>query len=80
MNGYGRGFFGLPPVVKNIIIINVIMLAGTFLAQKLAGLDLIEKLALYFPKSELFRPYQIACRFLASFVQHVCSLYFRSGP
>lgn len=59
MNGYGRGFFGLPPVVKNIIIINVIMLAGTFLAQKLAGLDLIEKLALYFPKSELFRPCQI---------------------
>jgi len=59
MNGYGRGFFGLPPVVKNIIIINVIMLAGTFLAQKLAGLDLIEKLALYFPKSELFRPYQV---------------------
>lgn len=59
MNGYGRGFFGLPPVVKNIIIVNVIMLAGTFLAQQFAGLDLIEKLALYFPKSELFRPYQI---------------------
>ncbi len=26
MNGYGRGFFGLPPVVKNIIMINVLML------------------------------------------------------
>jgi membrane associated rhomboid family serine protease len=59
MNGYGRGFFGLPPVVKNIIIVNVIMLAGTYLAQSFAGVDLIGKLALYFPKSELFRPYQI---------------------
>ena len=25
MNGYGRGILGLPPVVKNIILINVLM-------------------------------------------------------
>ena len=30
MNGNGRGFFGLPPVVKNIILINVIMLLADF--------------------------------------------------
>ena len=34
MNGYGRGFFGLPPVVKNIILINVLMLLADLCSQK----------------------------------------------
>jgi membrane associated rhomboid family serine protease len=59
MNGYGRGFFGLPPVVKNIIFINVIMLLADFAAKNVFGIDLTMILGLYFPKSENFMPVQI---------------------
>jgi membrane associated rhomboid family serine protease len=59
MNGFGKGFFGLPPVVKNIIMINVLMLLANYMAQKVFGTDLNNMLGLYFPKSEEFRPFQI---------------------
>ncbi len=59
MNGYGRGIFGLPPVVKNLIIINVIMLLAYYGAGAKFDIDLNRVLGLYFPKSELFKPIQI---------------------
>ena len=59
MNGFGKGFFGLPPVVKNIIMINVIMLLSYWAAQSVFGIDLNSLLGLYFPKSEQFMPLQI---------------------
>lgn len=59
MNGYGRGFSGLPPVVKNLIIINILLLVITWTAQSVLGYDLTSILGLYFPKSEMFRPFQI---------------------
>ena len=59
MNGYGRGFFGLPPVVKNIIMINVLMLLAAYATQNIFGIDLNSKLGLYFPASEQFMPLQI---------------------
>ena len=40
MNGFGRGFFGLPPVVKNIIMINVLMLLADYAAKSVFGIDL----------------------------------------
>ena len=59
MNGYGRGIFGLPPVVKNIIMINILMLLAYYTASKVFGIDLNALLGLYFPKSEEFKPAQI---------------------
>ncbi|MGE5419165.1 MAG: rhomboid family intramembrane serine protease [Chloroflexota bacterium] len=59
MNGYGRGFFGLPPVVKNIIMLNVIMLLAYYAGASVFGVDLNSILGLYFPKSERFMPVQI---------------------
>ncbi len=59
MNGYGRGFFDLPPVVKNIIMLNVLMLLATFAAKQVLGIDLNSVLGIYFPKSEQFMPIQI---------------------
>ena len=59
MNGYGRGFLGLPPVVKNIILINVIMLFADFTVSRVLGIDLTTMLGLYFPKSEQFMPLQL---------------------
>jgi membrane associated rhomboid family serine protease len=59
MNGYGRGFLALPPVVKNIILLNVLLLIATWTAQSVFGVDLTTILGLYFPKSEHFKPLQI---------------------
>ena len=59
MNGYGRGLLGLPPVVKNIILINVLMLLADFAAKSILGKDLTMLLGLYFPKSDNFMPLQI---------------------
>ncbi|MDR2887225.1 MAG: rhomboid family intramembrane serine protease [Bacteroidales bacterium] len=59
MNGYGRGFFGLPPVVKNIILINVVMLLSDFTVGRAFGVNLSAVLGLYFPRSEHFMPLQI---------------------
>lgn len=59
MNGFGRGLFGLPPVVKNLIFINVIMLLAYYAARSFYGIDLNAILGLYFPKSEHFEPVQV---------------------
>jgi membrane associated rhomboid family serine protease len=59
MNRYTSGFFGLPPVVKNLIMLNVLMLLATWVIDSTAGLDLSTKLGLYFPASEQFMPLQI---------------------
>ncbi|MEI6049452.1 MAG: rhomboid family intramembrane serine protease [Bacteroidota bacterium] len=59
MNGFGRGFFGLPPVVKNIILLNVLMLLADYAAKSVFGTDLTMVLGLYFPKSDQFMPVQI---------------------
>ena len=48
-------FNRIPPVVKNIIIINII----TFIATLIIGDFMYEKLALFYFKSPLFRPYQL---------------------
>jgi len=59
MNGYGRGFFTLPPVVKNIIMINVLLLLGYYAVKSVFSIDLNGILGLYFAKSESFKPVQI---------------------
>jgi membrane associated rhomboid family serine protease len=59
MNGYSRGFSGMPPVVKNIIFINILMLLAYYAAGSVFQVDLNRLLGIYFIKSELFRPFQI---------------------
>ena len=60
MRNYGSGGFGsIPPVVKNLLIINVLMLFATFVVGSTFNVSLIQMLGLYFPASESFEPYQI---------------------
>ncbi|MGM0667627.1 MAG: rhomboid family intramembrane serine protease [Bacteroidota bacterium] len=59
MNTFGRGFSGMPPVVKNLILINVIMLLAMYTAAGVFNINLNSTLGLYFPKSDHFRPYQV---------------------
>jgi membrane associated rhomboid family serine protease len=49
--------FSMPPVVKNLIMINIVMLVATWALQSF-GIDLTEKLGLYYIGSPHFRPYQ----------------------
>jgi membrane associated rhomboid family serine protease len=59
MNRFGGGYLSMPPVVKNIIFINVLMLLAYYAAKSAFGIDLNGLLGLYFPKSEQFMPVQI---------------------
>jgi len=59
MNGFGRGFLGLPPVVKNLILLNVLLWLVDLVAQNVFGIHLTMLLGLYFPRSEEFMPLQI---------------------
>lgn len=59
MNGTGRGFFALPPVVKNIIMLNILMLLAYYAVKSVFATDLNGVLGLYFPKSDSFKPVQI---------------------
>ncbi|MBL6963292.1 MAG: rhomboid family intramembrane serine protease [Bacteroidetes bacterium] len=59
MTQYTPGRFQiLPPIVKNLLIINVIFFVATFLAQRF-NLDLNDKLGLHYFGSQKFQPFQI---------------------
>ena len=53
------GFNILPPVIKNLLIINGLFLLGSYALMNSAGIDLWTRLGLFFPLSEGFQPYQI---------------------
>lgn len=84
MNGYSRGFLGLPPVVKNIIMLNVLMFLAYFAASNVFRIDLNSLLGLYFPKSEQFKPVQIVTHMFmhANFMHIFFNMYalFIFGP
>jgi len=58
MNGFNSGMGSTPPVLKNIIIINVLLFLATLVLEKY-GVNLNQYLALYYPGSEYFRPHQL---------------------
>ena len=47
---------GMPPVIKNLLIINVLLFLAT---QAFTSIDLTQMLGLYYPTSEYFKPYQV---------------------
>ena len=57
MNQYQTSPFSMPPVVKNLILINVVMWVAKY-ALLNVGIDLTELLGLHYIGSPLFRPYQ----------------------
>lgn len=54
-----ESFNNIPPVVKNLIIINVLLLLATFTINTVFNGRLEHTLGLFFFKSEHFKPYQI---------------------
>jgi len=60
MNGTGpRIFANIPPVLKNLLIINILMFIAVMVIEGTMQVDLNRILGLYYFKSEFFRPYQI---------------------
>lgn len=61
MNGYYRpgGFQLLPPVVKNLLIINGLFFLARIVFLERFKTDLADILGLFYPQSQQFRPYQI---------------------
>lgn len=58
MQNIRPNFGSIPPVVKNLIIINVIMLLATYLMST-RGIDLARVLGLHYISSPKFEPYQL---------------------
>jgi membrane associated rhomboid family serine protease len=59
MNYYRQSrLSSIPPVVKNILIINVLFFAATYILEA-KGINLTNYLGLHYFKSDLFQPYQI---------------------
>ncbi|MDR1171235.1 MAG: rhomboid family intramembrane serine protease [Bacteroidales bacterium] len=50
--------YKISPAVKNLLIINVLLFVATYVLGSQFNLDLTRRLALYYPGSEYFRPYQ----------------------
>ena len=58
MQNFRPSFNTVPPVVKNLIIINVLMLLATSVLE-MRGIDLTNILGLHYIQSPDFRPYQL---------------------
>jgi membrane associated rhomboid family serine protease len=66
------GFSLLPPVVKNLLIINGLFFLATISMESAFGIDLVKYLGLYYFRSELFQPYQLVTyMFLHAGIQHI---------
>lgn len=61
MSTYRPGGLGpsMPPVVKNLIIINVILAVAQQLLYQTSGIQLGDYLGLHYFRSEMFRPWQL---------------------
>lgn len=57
MNRYSSSYTQIPPVTKNLIIINTLLLLATYIFEQ-KGIDLTRNLGLFYPGSQFFRPYQ----------------------
>ena len=55
---YGGRGGSMPPAVLNLLIINVLFFLAKYVLDR-SGIDLVRYLGLYYPGSELFRPYQL---------------------
>jgi membrane associated rhomboid family serine protease len=77
MNGYGRGFAALPPMVKNIILINALMFIVYWIGYKFFDINLNQLLGLFFPKSASFKPIQLLSHMFmhANFMHILFNMY-----
>ena len=62
----------ISPVVKNLLIINVLLFLATYVSGMQFQFDLTRYLALYYPGSDYFRPYQfVTYMFMHGGIAHI---------
>ncbi|MFC2081046.1 rhomboid family intramembrane serine protease [Bacteroidota bacterium] len=67
-----RPFANIPPVLKNLLIINILMFLGSMLIGGTMNADVNNLLGLHYFKSEYFRPYQIVTHmFMHGNITHI---------
>ena len=72
MNGRMRFLSNIPPVVKNLLIINILMFLLAMIAERGFGVDLNRALGLHYFRSEYFQPYQFVTHmFMHGGVTHI---------
>ncbi|MBL7112327.1 MAG: rhomboid family intramembrane serine protease [Bacteroidales bacterium] len=72
MNGGLRGLANIPPVLKNLLIINILMFLISLIVERGFGVDLNQTLGLHYFKSEYFQPYQFVTHmFMHGGVTHI---------
>lgn len=72
MNSFRTGFGGIPPVVKNLLIINVLFFLAGIVLQSRNDFDLNAYLGLYYPVSDNFKPVQLVTyMFLHGDIYHI---------
>lgn len=76
MQNTKSGFSSIPPVVKNLIIINIIMLLATYILS-MRGIDLTSILGLRYFQSPEFRPYQLVTHMFmhGGFTHLLCNMF-----
>src|SRR5437868_15533395 len=71
------GFQILPPIVKNLLIINVLMFLATVVVEQTYHYDLSNLLGLHYFTSPLFHSYQIITHmFMHGSIMHIFSNMF----
>ncbi len=67
-----RPFSNIPPVLLNLLIINILVFIGSAVIGRALNADLINLLGLHYFKSEYFRPYQIVTHmFMHANITHI---------
>lgn len=67
-----RPFSGTPPVLKNLLFINILMFLAMVVLKRTMDINLNQLLGLYYFKSDFFRPYQIVTHvFMHGNFQHI---------
>ena len=76
MNYNSSGFFSsLPPVTKNLMIINAIFWLATIVLPKV-NIDLVKMLALYYPASGNFNPIQLVSYMFMHDTHSIAHVFF----
>ncbi|NQU87402.1 MAG: rhomboid family intramembrane serine protease [Mariniphaga sp.] len=75
MNQFRPNLGNIPPVVKNLIIINVLLLAATWIMEK-AGINLVDYLGLHNPQSDKFMLHQIFTHMFMHDTRSIFHIFF----
>ncbi|HKI87959.1 MAG TPA: rhomboid family intramembrane serine protease [Draconibacterium sp.] len=70
-----RPVLNIPPVVKNLIIINVLFLLATW-AMQTQGVDLVEILGMHYPGSDKFQLYQVVTHMFMHDPSSIAHIFF----